>query len=215
MSRDQHLGRYLVEVTGRDMILWPGACMVHEIFSLQDLTARQEESSGLAGDCGIRNARKIFWKPATLWVAPSRCGDLSHPEQSQQPFLVATEANMIHPLELAGPQHDFIPVPGIMMDTGETCACNRCPHMARNTLQKVRDCLKRGQPEITWQPFFDKAKDVLTRSLLQALGADSECKFRYKRACDWRRILEVRRLCHKSFLEIELRLNPSGHVRLG
>ncbi len=82
-------------------------------------------------------------------------------------FLVATEANMIHPLEAAAPQHEFVPVPGIMRDTGETCACNRCPHMARNTLQKVRDCLKRGQPEIHWQPYFDKAKEVVTRSLLQ------------------------------------------------
>ena len=81
-------------------------------------------------------------------------------------ILVATEANMIHSLEQSAPWHDFIPVPGIMTDTGETCACNRCPHMARNTLQKVRDCMKNGRPEITWQPYFDQAKDVLERSLL-------------------------------------------------
>ena len=78
---------------------------------------------------------------------------------------------MIHPLQLAAPHHEFIPVPGIMTDTGETCACNRCPHMARNTLQKVRDCLKTGQPEILWQPYFDKAKDVLVRSLLEPKAA--------------------------------------------
>ena len=54
-----------------------------------------------------------------------------------------------------------------MTSTGETCACNRCPHMARNTLQKVRDCLKAGQPEIHWQPYFDRARDVLVRSLLE------------------------------------------------
>ena len=81
-------------------------------------------------------------------------------------FLVATEANMIHPLRQAAPQHEYVPVPGIMTSTGETCACNRCPHMARNTLQKVRDCLKTGQPEIHWQPYFDKAREVLERSLL-------------------------------------------------
>jgi quinolinate synthase len=81
-------------------------------------------------------------------------------------FLVATEANMIHPLKKAAPQHEYIPVPGIMTSSGETCACNRCPHMARNTLAGVRDCLKFGRPEIEWQPYFDKAADVLRRSLL-------------------------------------------------
>ena len=82
-------------------------------------------------------------------------------------FLVATEANMIHPLKKLAPQHEYIPVPGIMTSTGETCACNRCPHMARNTLQKVRDCLKHGSPEIVWQPYFTAAQEVLRRSLLQ------------------------------------------------
>jgi quinolinate synthase len=73
---------------------------------------------------------------------------------------------MIHPLRQAAPQHEYIPVPGLMSSTGETCVCNRCPHMARNTLAKVRDCLKHGRPEITWQPYFEKAKWVLERSLL-------------------------------------------------
>ena len=82
-------------------------------------------------------------------------------------FLVATEANMIHPLRAAAPQHTYIPVPGIMTSTGETCACNRCPHMARNTLAKVRNCLRDGKPEIVWQPFFEKARDVLVKSLLE------------------------------------------------
>jgi quinolinate synthase len=54
-----------------------------------------------------------------------------------------------------------------MASDGSTCACNRCPHMARNTLQAVRDCLKIGQPEISWQPFFAKAQAVLQKSLLE------------------------------------------------
>jgi quinolinate synthase len=74
---------------------------------------------------------------------------------------------MIHPLQKLAPQHTYIPVPGIMESEGTTCACNRCPHMARNTLQKVRDCLKYEQPEIVWQPYFDKAQEVLRRSLLE------------------------------------------------
>ena len=75
-------------------------------------------------------------------------------------FLVATEANMLWQLQAKHPRHRYHPVPGI------TCACNKCPHMARNTLEKLRDCMLNGEPEIDWQPEFDRAKAVLERSLL-------------------------------------------------
>ena len=163
---DQHLGRYLSEVTGRQMILWPGSCMVHEIFSIRDLLRAKRNNPGsevvahpecphnvlehadfIGGTEAIRKHVMAIAEPHT--------------------YLVATEANMIHPLEKAAPQHKFVPVPGIMTSTGETCACNRCPHMALNTLQAVRNCLRDGTPEIEWQPFFDKARDVVAKSLLQ------------------------------------------------
>jgi quinolinate synthase len=163
---DQHLGRYLSEVTGRKMILWPGSCMVHEIFSVQDLLRAKRNNPGsevvahpecphsilehadfIGGTEAIRKHVMAIAEPHT--------------------YLVATEANMIHPLEKAAPQHKFVPVPGIMTSTGETCACNRCPHMALNTLQAVRNCLRDGTPEIEWQPFFDKARDVVAKSLLK------------------------------------------------
>jgi len=162
---DQHLGRYLEEVTGRKMILWPGSCMVHEIFSLQDMLRAKKNNPGSVilahPECphnilehsdvigGTEKMRKYVSSIATPTT-----------------FLVATEANMIHPLQKVAPQHTYIPVPGIMTSSGETCACNRCPHMARNTLAKVRDCLKYGRPEITWQPYFEQAAEVLRRSLL-------------------------------------------------
>ncbi|MBI1315119.1 quinolinate synthase NadA [bacterium] len=163
---DQHLGRYLSEVTGRKMILWPGSCMVHEIFSVQDLLRAKRNNPGsevvahpecphsilehadfIGGTEAIRKHVMAVAEPHT--------------------YLVATEANMIHPLEKAAPQHRFVPVPGVMTSTGETCACNRCPHMALNTLQAVRNCLRDGKPEIEWQPFFDKARDVVAKSLLK------------------------------------------------
>ena len=75
-------------------------------------------------------------------------------------FIVATEPNMMWQLESRFKQHTYYPVPGI------TCACNKCPHMAKNTLEKIRDCMKSGKPEILWQPEFDRAKEVLVRSLL-------------------------------------------------
>src|SRR5436190_537041 len=156
---DRHLGSYLEEVTGRKMILWDGACMVHEIFSLQDL---------------LKMKRKL---PAAKTIAHPECpanirehsefiggteamiryvGGFAEPTD----FLVATEANMLWQLQAKHPRHRYHPVPGI------TCACNKCPHMARNTLEKLRDCLATGRPEITWQPEFERAREVLQRSLL-------------------------------------------------
>jgi quinolinate synthase len=75
--------------------------------------------------------------------------------------LVATEANMLWQLQTQVPRHRYHPVPGV------TCACNTCPHMARNTLEKLRDCLAEGRPEIAWQPEYERAAEVLKRSLLE------------------------------------------------
>lgn len=163
---DQHLGRYLIEVTGRDMILWPGACMVHEVFSLQDLL-RAKKNNPEAIVIAHPECPQNILEVADFTGGTENMRKYVTSIEEPKTFMVATEANMIHPLEAAAPQHDFVPVPGILTDTGETCACNRCPHMARNTLQKVRDCLKYGRPEIVWQPYFDKAKEVVQRSLLQ------------------------------------------------
>jgi len=163
---DQHLGRYLMEVTGREMILWPGACMVHEIFSLQDLIRAKRNNPGSLVVAHPECPQNIL-EVSDFVGGTEKIRQFCIAEEEPKVILVATESEMIHPLKRSAPQHTYIPVPGIMTDTGETCACNRCPHMARNTLQKVRDCLRDGQPEITWQPYFDKAKDVLDRSLLQ------------------------------------------------
>jgi quinolinate synthase len=157
---DRHLGSYLEEVTGRKMILWNGSCMVHEIFSVQDLLAQK---------------RKM---PAALTVAHPECpanirehsdfiggteAMLRYVDGFQEPrdFLVATEANMMWQMQSKFPRHRYHPVPGI------SCACNKCPHMARNTLEKLRDCLANGSPEIHWQPEFAKAREVVERSLLR------------------------------------------------
>ncbi len=162
---DQHLGRYLEEVTGRKMILWPGSCMVHEVFSLQDLLRAKKNNPGcivIAHPECPQNILEVSDVIGGTEKMRKYVASIATPTK----FLVATEANMIHPLKKAAPQHEYIPVPGIMTSSGETCACNRCPHMARNTLASVRDCLKFGRPEIQWQPYFDKAAEVLRRSLL-------------------------------------------------
>lgn len=163
---DQHLGRYLSEVTGRKMILWPGSCMVHEIFSVQDLLRAKKNNPGSVVIAHPECPKPIL-DVSDVVGGTERMRKYVASVTEPTLFLVATEANMIHPLERIAPQHTYIPVPGIMASDGTTCACNRCPHMARNTLQKVRDCLKTGQPEIAWQPYFAQAREVLERSLLR------------------------------------------------
>jgi quinolinate synthase len=156
---DRHLGQYLQEVTGRPMILWNGSCIVHEIFSVGDLLALKKKLPA-----GITLAHPEC--PANIREHSDFVGGTEamiryvggFPETRD--FLVATEANMMWQLQSKYPQHRYHPVPGI------TCACNKCPHMARNTLEKLRDCLTLGKPEIAWQPEFDKARAVLERSLL-------------------------------------------------
>lgn len=157
---DRHLGQYLEEVTGRKMILWNGACMVHEIFSVGDLLALKKR---------LPHARTIAHPecPANIrehseFVGGTE-GMMRYIGTFKEPtdFLVATEANMMWQMQNKFPQHRYHPVPGI------TCACNKCPHMARNTLEKLRDCLEHGRPEITWQPEFERARAVVERSLLR------------------------------------------------
>ena len=157
---DRHLGQYLVDVTGRPMILWDGSCMVHEMFSVGDLLKlkrRLPESSTVAHpECPANIREQSDFIGGTEAMIRYVAG-FADPRD----FLVATEANMLWQLENAVPRHRYHPVPGI------TCACNKCPHMARNTLENLRECLANGRPEITWQPEFDAAAAVLRRSLLE------------------------------------------------
>jgi quinolinate synthase len=156
---DRHLGQYLEEVTGRKMILWNGACMVHEIFSVGDLLAQKRKMPAAKTiahpECPANIREHSDYVGGTEAMIRYVQG---FPDPAD--FIVATEANMLWQLERRVPRHRYHPVPGI------TCACNKCPHMGRNTLEKLRDCLAHGQPEIGWQADFDRARSALERSLL-------------------------------------------------
>jgi quinolinate synthase len=157
---DRHLGQYLQEVTGRKMILWDGACMVHEIFSVGDLLALKRKIPGAVTlahpECPANIREHSDYVGGTEAMMRYVAG-FDRPTD----FLVATEANMMWRMQREYPRHRYHPVPGI------TCACNNCPHMGRNTLEKLRDCLRDGKPEIEWQPAYDRAREVLQRSLLE------------------------------------------------
>ena len=156
---DRHLGSYLEEVTGRTMILWNGSCMVHEVFSVGDLLRLKKRLPHAITIAHPECPANIREQSDYIGGTEAMIGFVEgHAEPAD--FLVATEANMLWQLETKVSRHRYHPVPGI------TCACNKCPHMARNTLETLRDCLANGRPEIVWQPEFERAAEVLRRSLL-------------------------------------------------
>lgn len=161
---DKHLGRYLEEVTGRKMILWDGSCMVHEIFSIEDLLKMKKQHPAAQAIAHPECPQNILERSDFVGGTEAMIKYLGGFREPTE-FVVATEPNMMWQFQRRFPQHTYLPVPGI------TCACNNCPHMARNTLEKIRDCMLRGEPEVTWQPEFDRAKEVLARSLLNPPAA--------------------------------------------
>lgn len=139
---DKNLGAWVAKKTGRDLVLWNGACMVHEIFSREKITKLKERHP---------NAKFIAHpecEEAVLQMADyigSTTGLLKYSTNSDaQEFIVATESGIIHQMEKANPTKTFIPAP-----PNNSCACNECPYMKRNTLEKLYLCLKNGYPEVT------------------------------------------------------------------
>jgi quinolinate synthase len=139
---DRNLGAYLIKKTGRDMVLWNGACMVHEIFSLEKITKlkiRHPEAKLIAHpECEEPILRIADYIGSTT-------GLLKYTQQdSNQVFIVATETGILHQMQKASPGKTFIPAP-----PNNSCACNDCPHMKLNTLEKLYLCMKYETPEIT------------------------------------------------------------------
>ena len=138
---DKNLGAYLNKRTGRDMVLWNGACMVHEIFSLEKIMKLKTRNP---------NA-KIIAHPEcedhVLRVADyigSTTGLLKFTEKDEAlEYIVVTEAGILHQMQLNSPHKTFIPAPPT-----NNCACNDCPHMKLNTLEKLYLCMQYEQPEI-------------------------------------------------------------------
>ena len=139
---DINLGRYLVKQTGRDMVLWNGSCMVHEIFSVEKITKlkiRHPEAKLIAHP----ECETVILDEADYIGSTS--GLLKYTKENPATtFIVATEAGIIHQMEKSSPEKTFIPAPPNNM-----CACNECPHMRLNTLEKLYLCLKYELPEVT------------------------------------------------------------------
>ena len=139
---DKNLGAYINKQTGRNMLLWNGACMVHEIFSLEKITKLK-----------IRHPQaKIIAHPeceapvlALADYIGSTTGLLKYSQTNPaKEFIVVTETGIIHQMQKASPDKTFIPAP-----PNNACACNDCPYMKLNTLEKLYLCMKYELPEIT------------------------------------------------------------------
>lgn len=139
---DRNLGDYINSVTGRSMLLWNGACHVHEQFSVEKLVKLKSEHPG-----SLILAHPECKKPVLLMAdfIGSTQALLNYATSSDATsFLVATESGILHEMQKHNPGKEFIPVP----PNDSTCACNECNFMRLNTLEKLYNCLKNESPEI-------------------------------------------------------------------
>jgi quinolinate synthase len=138
---DQQLGRYLMKKTGRDMLLWPGSCSVHVTFSERRLLRLKDEHPDALVLAHPECEERILCHADHVGSTTSI---LNFATKSQaQAFIVVTEPGIIHQMKKACPEKLFLPAP-----PESDCACNECPHMRLNTLEKVYLCMRDRQPEI-------------------------------------------------------------------
>ena len=141
---DKNLGAYINKVTGRNMVLWDGACMVHEIFSVEKISKlklRHPAAKIIAHpECEEPVLRLADYIGSTTQL-------LKYTEKdTATEYIVATETGILHQMMKSNPHKTFIPAP-----PNNSCACNDCPHMKRNTLEKIYLCMMYEVPEITME----------------------------------------------------------------
>ncbi len=157
---DRNLGNYINSITGRDMVVWNGACHVHEQFSVEKLIALKKVYPSakvlVHPECRgpiVQLADKVGSTAALLKFAVN---------SESKEFLVATESGILHEMKKQAPDKVFIPVP----PEDSVCACNDCAYMKLNTLTKLRDCLLNNSPEITVDSsIIERAKLPIVRML--------------------------------------------------
>ena len=157
---DKNLGTYINKKTKRNMVLWNGACMVHEIFSLQKISKLRSQHP---------NAKLISHPECETPVLEisdfigSTTALLNYTIKSpEHEFIVATESGIIHQMQKSSPHKTFIPAPPT-----NSCACNDCPHMKLNTLEKLYTCLKYETPEIFMEENLRKKAESSILKMLE------------------------------------------------
>lgn len=160
---DYNLGSYINSVTGRNMLLWNGACHVHSRFSLEALLKLKAENPGVEVLAHPECKAPIL---AVSDVIGSTKALLEHTIKSPaKRFIIATESGILFEMQRACPDKEFIPVPPEMTE-GVGCSCNECEYMRMNTLEKVYNCLLNESPEmIVKKEIADKAISSIERML--------------------------------------------------
>ncbi|MDE1192387.1 MAG: quinolinate synthase NadA [Arachidicoccus sp.] len=138
---DKNLGAYINKQTGRNMLLWNGSCMVHEIFSLEKILKLKTQYPG-AKLLAHPECEEAVLKYADFIGSTTQILNFAVKDDCNE-FIVATEAGILHQMEKDSPHKHFIPAP-----PNNACACNDCPYMKMNTLEKVYLCMKYGLPQI-------------------------------------------------------------------
>jgi quinolinate synthase len=156
---DKNLGAYLIKKTGRDMVLWNGACQVHELFSLEKITKlkmRHPDAKVIAHP----ECEESLLKVADFIGSTSALLKYSAQNPATE-FIVATEAGILHQMQIQSPTKTFIPAP-----PDNACACNDCPFMKLNTLEKLYLCMEYEEPEIIMdEKLMEAAKKPIERML--------------------------------------------------
>ncbi len=156
---DKNLGAYVNSITGRNMVLWNGACEVHDILTLErvmKLKTEHPEAKLIAHP----ECKSTILEIADYIGSTTALLNYSKTDKSKT-FIVATETGIIHQMKKESPDKEFI-----VVSNDETCACNDCPHMKKNTLEKLYLCLKNEKPEITLSnDIIEKAKKPILKML--------------------------------------------------
>src|SRR5215831_18664489 len=156
---DKNLGAYLVKKTGRDMVLWNGSCMMHEIFSREKITklkVRHPQAKVIAHpECEEPILELADYIGSTTGLLKYTLQD------NASEYIVATETGILHQMQKSAPHKKFIPAP-----PNNSCACNDCPHMKLNTLEKLYLSMKYEEPEIIMdEQVIEAAKKPIERML--------------------------------------------------
>jgi len=157
---DKNLGRYLIKKTGRDMLLWDGACIVHEAFSFEKIVALAKAHPKAKFIAHPESESPVL---EIAHYIGSTAGLLRFvQEDASMSYIVATEAGILHEMQKRCPQKTFIPAPV----EDDTCACSECAFMKLNTLEKLYNCMVYELPEIQLdQALMDRARQPIERML--------------------------------------------------
>lgn len=157
---DKNLGRFLIKETGRDMILWDGACIVHEAFSFDKIVSLSQQYPKAKFIAHPESESPIL---EIAHYVGSTSGLLEFVQRdTADSYIVATEAGILHEMQKKCPHKTFIPAPV----EDDTCACSECAFMKLNTLEKLYNCLRFEQPEIELAPdLIEKAKMPILKML--------------------------------------------------